>query len=93
MKSVLLVARITFIYNLCFLIAVVLRYFDFIPDRELKSMIIVSGYILSCVCNIALHVLIAAVLIKDKSFAPLRPAWLFIANTALFIFQLYFITR
>ena len=93
MRYLLQIARITLIYNFCFLLTVVLRYYDFIPDRETKSTIIVAGYILSLIANLILHAWILAVVAPKKSFAPLRPAWLFVANTICFITQIYFLAR
>ncbi|MEO6916735.1 MAG: hypothetical protein ABI151_14805 [Chitinophagaceae bacterium] len=91
MRSLLKLARVTLLYNICFLVTVVLRYYDFIPDRDFKSGVIVSGYILSLIANLILHVWLLVIVTRKKSFAPLQPVWLFIANSLCFIVQIYFL--
>lgn len=93
MKSILLLARITFIYNICLLVTLILRYYDFIADVLTKSTIIVAGYILSLIGNIALCIFVLTLLASRKSLDILRPRWLFIANALVFIIQIFFLIR
>ena len=91
MTSLLKLARVTLLYNLCFLVTIILRYYDFMTDRDTKSTIIVSGYILSLIANLILHAWVFTILARKKSIASLQPIWLFVANTVCFIVQLFFL--
>lgn len=91
MRPLLKLARVTLLYNICFLVTVILRYYDFISDRDIKSTIIVSGYILSLIANLALHAWIMLVVLTKNAFPALQPKGLFLANTICFVIQLIFL--
>jgi hypothetical protein len=93
MKSILLLARICFLYNICLLLTIVLRYYDFISDISTKSTVIVAGYLLSLIANFALLVIVLVMLAMGRSLKELRPQWLFVANAVIFIIQLFFLVR
>jgi len=89
MKSLLFLSRVTFIYNLCMLVTLLMGYFNFMPDKELKSSIIVAGLFLSIIFNGLIHLWMGALLIKEKSIKIFQPSWLFTANFFCFIYQIY----
>ena len=91
MKSILLLARISFLYNICLLLTIVLRYYDFISDVSTKSTVIVAGYLLALITNLAMLVIILLMLALGRSFSEFRPRWLFVANTVIFIIQILFL--
>ena len=93
MKSILLLARICFLYNICLLLTIVLRYYDFISDVSTKSTVIIAGYLLSLVANLALLAIFLVMLTTGRSLRELRPRWLFIANAVIFIIQIFFLVR
>jgi hypothetical protein len=93
MKSILLLARICFLYNICLLLTIVLRYYDFISDVSTKSTVIIAGYLLSLVANLALLTILLVMLATGRSFRDLRPQWLFIANAVVFLIQIFFLVR
>ena len=93
MKSILLLARICFLYNICLLLTIVLRYYDFISDVSTKSTVIIAGYLLSLVANLVLLSIFLVMLATGRSLRELRPQWLFIANAVIFIIQIFFLVR
>ena len=91
MKTLQFVARVTFIYNLCMIGALLLGMFDFMASKEMKSSIIVSGLFLSIVFNAFIHLWMGVLLIKYRSLKIFKPAWLFIVNFICFIYQIYMV--
>jgi len=89
MKTLLFLSRVTFIYNLCMIVTLLMRYINFMPDKEMKSSIIVAGLILSIVFNGIIHLWIMIAVISKRSFKIFKPAWLFIANLLCFVYQIY----
>ena len=89
MKTLLFLARVTFIYNLCMVIVLVLGYFNYVPDKEIKSSIIVAGLFLSIIFNGITNAWILLLFFKKQSLTMFQPAWLFITNFLCFIFQIY----
>ncbi len=89
MKTLLFLSRVTFIYNACMIVTLLMGYFNFMPDKEIKSSIIVAGLFLSIVFNGLLHCWIGVSLLRQRSLKIFQPAWLFIANFCCFIYQIY----
>jgi hypothetical protein len=89
MKTLLFLSRVTFIYNVCMIVAVLMGYFNFLPDKEIKSNILVAGLFLSVVFNGLIHLWIPFLLLKKRSLRIFHPAWLFVINFLCFIYQIY----
>ncbi|MBE7172452.1 MAG: hypothetical protein INR73_17830 [Williamsia sp.] len=82
-------AKVAFLYNLCMVATLVMRYLQFIQEGALQSTILVSGIVLSIVFNGLVNSWAIVVLLVKKSPGGLRPLWLFGVNFLCFIFQLY----
>lgn len=93
MKTLVFLSRVTFIYNLCMLVTLIMGYFNFMPEKGIKSSIVVAGLFLSIVFNGVANLGLVFLLIKKQSFKIFQPAWLFIANFLCFIFQLYMVLK
>ena len=93
MKTLLFLSRVTFIYNLCMVVTLLMGYFNFMPVKELKSSIIVAGLFLSIVCNGLVHLYLLVILIRTRSFHVFKPAWLFIVNFLCFTYQFYMLLK
>jgi len=92
MKNLLFVSRVAFISNVCMLLALVMRYINFISDKDAQSTIIIAGFFLSFICNLIVAVGLIFFFTK-KQHQLIRPAWLFIINFLCLIFQLYFMLQ
>jgi len=93
MKTLLFLARVTFIYNLCMVITLLLGYLNFMPDKGVKPGIIVAGLFLSIVFNGLSNTGMVVLLIRKTSLAFLQPAWLFVTNFLCLIFQIYMLLK
>ncbi len=89
MKTLQFLSRVTFIYNGCMIVTLLMGYVNFMADKEIKSSIIVAGLFLSIVFNGLIHLWVGVLLFKNASLRIFRPAWLFIANFCCFIYQIY----
>ena len=93
MKAVIFFARITFIYNLCMLVTFMMRYFNFIAEGNLKSTIVVAGYVLAVFCNAIMALWCLALVIRGERLIFFQPRWMFIFNSLCLIFQIYLLVR
>jgi hypothetical protein len=93
MKTLLFLSRVTFIYNLCMIATLLMGYINFMPDKEMKSSIIVAGLFLSIVFNGLIHVWMGMMLLRKRSLLIFSPAWLFITNFCCFIYQIYMLLK
>jgi hypothetical protein len=89
MKTILFVSRVTFIYNLCMLGALLIRFYDFMPEGAMRSTILIGGLVLSVAFNTAWVLCIGFLFIRGKKWKFFQPVWLFAVNFLCFIFQIY----
>ena len=89
MKTLLFLSRVTFIYNLCMIVALLMGYFNFMPAKEVKSSFIAVGLFLAIVCNGLIHLWMGGMLLKYRSLKIFQPAWLFVINAICFLYQIY----
>jgi len=82
--------KISFILNICFLVAVSLRYMPHLPDEDIFSLIIVAGYVLAMVANVTMIVWLSIFLIRERSLPPFIPKWILISNFLIFVCELIF---
>lgn len=93
MKTLLFLSRVTFLYNGCMIVTLLLHYRKFIPAGALQSTVLVSGIILSVVFNSLVSAWMAVLLVKGTPVQAFRPQWLFGVNLLCFIFQLYLLLK
>lgn len=91
-------AKIVFVFNLCFLATIPLRFYELhyktnhpdqpftgaIPVKPLESLLVILGY--SAIFVNIIFVILVLVTGKIKSI----PKWLFWVNASLLIVQLYY---
>ena len=75
------------------IVTLLMRYLNFIREGAVQSTILVSGIVLSVVCNSLVNGLAGFFLVKKMPVAAFRPQWLFIVNFLCFIFQLYLLLK
>jgi len=86
-------SKVAFIFNLCFLIACVIRFTPNMPQTEIGSLIIVAGYIIAIILNAVLNLSLAVLWILNKSLLQPVPVWLIIVNFLFLIAEtIYFFT-
>ncbi len=93
MKTLLFLSRVTFIYNLCMMVTLLMGYFNFMPDKGIKSSIVVAGLFLSIVFNGLTNLWMLVMLLNKRHLTMFQPAWLFIVNFLCFIFQTYMLLK
>jgi hypothetical protein len=92
MKHLLFVSRVAFICNCCMFLALVMKYVQFVDNKDAQSTIIIAGFLLSFVFNLLAAAGVLILLVKKQS-ERIRPAWLFTVNFLSLIFQLYFMLK
>lgn len=80
--------KLAFIANCCWLITLLLRYYNIIPGRELQSAIIVIGILLAPTVNFGIHA-VAAWYWFRKTLGGRVARWLLLANLIFLLAQLY----
>lgn len=93
MKMLLFLSRVAFLYNVCMIMTLLMRYLNFIPAGAVQTTILVSGIVLSVVFNSLVHGWAALFLVKKIPRSAFRPHWLFVVNLLCFIFQLYLLLK
>jgi hypothetical protein len=93
MKMLLFLSRVTFLYNICMIVTLLMRYQNFIREGAVQSVILVSGIVLSIVFNSLVNSVAVFFLVKKTPPAAFRPQWLFVVNFLCFIFQLYLLLK
>ena len=74
------------------LLAFVMKYVQFVDNKEAQSTIIIAGFLLSFAFNLLAAAGVLILLVKKQS-ERIRPAWLFTVNFLSLIFQLYFMLK
>ncbi len=84
-------SRVAFICNICLLLALVMRYYSFIPSLDLQSTVLVAGLVLSFVINVLVNLAYGVLLVKKRSVGTFVPIWLATINFLFLVFQFYLI--
>lgn len=69
-----------------------MRYVEIIRDKDLQSLVLIAGFLVSFICNIIGAVAVLVFLLQKQPHR-IRPLWLFAVNFVCFIFQLYFLSK
>lgn len=80
--------KLAFIANCCWLLTLLLRYYNIIPGRELQSTVIVTGILLAPLINIGVNGA-AFVLWRQNKLAGRVRRWLLLTNLLFLLAQLY----
>ncbi|HUR10082.1 MAG TPA: hypothetical protein VM012_01860 [Flavitalea sp.] len=90
MAKVLFFARITFICNVCFVLALFLRYYPYLQGA-FASTIIILGTVIAFIVNVLLHLVFLVLYLTGKHFRKHIPGWLLFANLMFLSIQLSFV--
>jgi hypothetical protein len=86
-------SKIAFIFNLCFLIACIIRFTPDVPQTEIGSLIIIAGYIIAIILNAVLNLSLMILWFLNRSLLQSVPVWLIIINFLFLIAEtIYFFT-
>jgi hypothetical protein len=81
-------SRVAFICNICLLLALLSRYFSFIPKGDIESTIIIDGLILSFIINGTVNAVYTLLWLRKRKISEFAPGWLARINFLFLIFQL-----
>jgi hypothetical protein len=81
-------SRVAFICNICFLLVSFSQWLPQFPDNALTSDIIVLGWLVSMVINIAVSLILLILLLAGRMRKTGIPKWLTIVNFLFFAVQL-----
>ena len=88
MRWVLFLGRVTFIFNIFFVIALLMRHTHFTVPEGLREFVIIQGWILSVVANMFFGA--ATIILRSrKIFFPMSN-WLPIFNFCCLFFQVFY---
>ena len=88
MRHLSFFSRVALICNICLVLALLSRYFSFIPKGDLESTVIIDGLILSFIINGTVNVVYALLLLRKRKISESVPVWLVGINFLFLIFQL-----
>jgi hypothetical protein len=92
-RNLYFVSRVAFLYNICLLLTVSMKYFHVIPEGAMKSTVIVAGLILSVLFNAVVMCWMLALLVTGNKSRIIVPGWLITVNTLFFIIQFYLVLK
>lgn len=86
MRKLLFLNRLALICNIMFLLCLVFqRTADFLPNQDLKGMIIILGWLLSFILSSIVNFWAFVLLLKKREIGV--PQWLVITNLLFFILE------
>jgi hypothetical protein len=83
-----LLSRVAFICNACFLLALLFQWMPHPPEGELVSVVIILGYVVAVLLNVAVNICYAFLLFSPARLRNNVPLWLIITNFLFLIPQL-----
>lgn len=93
MRWLLFLSRLAFIWNVFFLLAVIIQYFRSVPGQQLDTTDIFIGYVMAVVFNPLVNLCYAVLFFVNRQKLAIVPRWLLIANAIslllLFIYVIY----
>jgi hypothetical protein len=92
MKAWLFLNRVAFICNICFVLAIIQRAYNFMPNEQIASTVVILGYTGALLCNaICLGAFVFWKVFFNKNKKTV-PDWLLAFNFIAFVVQLtYFL--
>ena len=88
-----LLSKVAFIFNICFLLACIMRLISHLQQTEIVSLIIVSGYVLAIIVNAVVNIWLAIFWSINKSLPQTIPLWLIIVNFLFLIIEIIFFLK
>jgi uncharacterized BrkB/YihY/UPF0761 family membrane protein len=91
MRKLLFFSRVAFICNIFFVICFSIQLTNWIHDEQLKSTIVILGYVLGIPLNVVINLIYLVLFAGRKKFWQTVPSWLITANIIFLVIQiLYF---
>lgn len=90
-RWLLILSRVAFICNICFLIAFSIQMTDWIRNEDISSMIALIGYIMGFILNPLLVVCYLFFFIFSRKKLVSIPSWLLTANILFLVIQILYI--
>jgi hypothetical protein len=90
-RWLLVLSRVAFICNICFLIAFSVQMTDWIKNEDITSMIALIGYVMGFVLNPLLVVCYLLIFIISRKKLKAVPTWLVTANILFLVIQILYI--
>lgn len=88
MRWVLFLGRVTFIFNVFFIISLLMRHTHFTVPEGLREFVIIQGWILSVVANMFFGA--AVIILRSRKIIFTMPNWLLIFNFFCLFFQIFY---
>ncbi|HQS35474.1 MAG TPA: hypothetical protein PLC18_08665 [Sediminibacterium sp.] len=86
MRPLLFATRMAFICNMLFILCLIIqRTYDFIPSKDLSSMVVLLGWIVAPIQNLIANIWYGLVLVSKSSIR--LPLWIAVTNMVLLIIQ------
>src|SRR4029078_3760369 len=90
-KWLLVLSRVAFICNICFLIAFSIQMTDWIRNEDITSMIALIGYVMGFIINPLLVLCYLLFFIISRRKLKIVPSWLLTANILFLVIQILYI--
>lgn len=90
-KWLLVLSRVAFICNICFLIAFSIQMTDWIKNEDITSMIALIGYVMGFIINPLLVLCYLLLFIVSRKKLRIIPSWLLTANILFLVIQILYI--
>jgi hypothetical protein len=86
MRPLLFATRMAFICNMLFILCLIIqRTYDFIPSKDLSSMVILLGWIVAPIQNLIANIWYGLVLVSKSTIR--LPLWIAVTNLVFLIIQ------
>jgi hypothetical protein len=90
-RWLLVLSRVAFICNICFLIAFSIQMTDWVRNEDITSMVALVGYVMGFILNPLLVVSYLLIFIISKKKLKTVPSWLLTANILFLVIQILYI--
>lgn len=86
MRPLLFATRMAFICNMLFILCLIIqRTYDFLPHKDLSSMVVLLGWIVAPIQNLIANIWYGLVLVSKSTIR--LPLWIAVTNSILLIIQ------
>lgn len=91
LKWLLVLSRVAFICNICFVIAFSIQMSDWIRNEDITSTIALVGYVMGFIINPLLVLCYLIVFVFSRKKLKAIPSWLLTANILFLVIQILYI--
>ena len=91
MRRLLFLSRLAFICNIFFLVVFSIRITNWIHNRDIEALVIITGYFLVLLFNPLVNLCYLVLLLLRKKFWQTVPSWLITANILFLVMEIFYI--